>query len=249
MRLPDSLYQQVKTQMAHHMPWHIARWRREWLPPQSIPVWQAARNQFPNVKYLDQAGSGDEFLRFHRMMVRHFKWILQQNPQSGFTYTPWTQFPAWLESSLQTTYSENYMRVMRERITVLTQNGTADQLGNFIEGTSLDNSYGSSIHNNTHGEIADYEERNFPNDPRLVDASMGSPDTAHHNEHFWGLHGWIDEILANWQRAHGENVDQTPLNPAGHVHGGHTHLMLENAETGIVMTDELRRFAREILRQ
>jgi hypothetical protein len=243
MRLPDTVYQQLKTTMAHHAPWHFARFRREWVAPDDRPAWQLARNQFPNVKYLNQAGCGEEFLRFHRLMIRHFKWIVDQNPQSGFVYSPWRELPNWLAAR----FSENYLRVANARIAALIERGSADQLGNFIEATALDNSYGSSIHNSCHGQISEYEEENFPNDPRLTDASMNSPDTAHHNEHFWGLHGWIDEIFAAWQRRRGEEVDQSPLEPSHH---DHFHMFnIDAAENGFVVTEGLRKLAREILVQ
>lgn len=215
MRLPDPIYAEVKSQMMHHAPWHLARIRRSRLFPQSWPDWDRARLVFPSVKFLDEAGCGEDFLRFHREMIRHYKWILNQHPQIPVTYSPWAQFPAWLEQR----FSPAYISAAKGQITNLIQNGTADELGNFIEATWLDGSPGSNIHNRSHGEIAAYEALTFPNDTRLDDASMGSPDTAHHNEHFWGLHGWIDELFAEWQRAHGEPVDQNPLAPAAMGHG------------------------------
>ena len=76
MRLPDQIYTEVKGQMAHHAPWHLARFRRSRLPPVMWTDWQDARAMFPGVKYLDEQGGGEEFLRFHRVMVQHYKWTL-----------------------------------------------------------------------------------------------------------------------------------------------------------------------------
>ena len=60
---------------------------------------------------------------------------------------------------------------------------------------------------------------NFTGFPDLPAVTMNAFGTAPHNEHFWGLHGWIDERLADWQRAHGEAVEQSPLPPSHHLHG------------------------------
>jgi hypothetical protein len=82
---------------------------------------------------------------------------------------------------------------------------------------------------------------------------MGSPDTAHHNEHFWSLHGWIDELFAEWQRAHGEPVDQSPQPP---IAAGHGHLMpsafssfalVPEVVIEVEFSEETRRFFREIV--
>src|SRR5262245_14246136 len=96
MRLPQALYQAVKAAFAHHNPWHLARMRPASLPPQWQAAWQAARQQFPNARFLDEMGSGEEFLRFHRLMVRNFKWLIAHTPNANFQYEPWPQFPQWL---------------------------------------------------------------------------------------------------------------------------------------------------------
>ena len=73
LRLPTALYNAVKPVFAHHAPWHLARVRPQNLPAAAQAAWQAARQQFPNLKFLDEAGSGEEFMHFHRVMVRNFK--------------------------------------------------------------------------------------------------------------------------------------------------------------------------------
>lgn len=76
---------------------------------------------------------------------------------------------------------------------------------------------------------------------------MGDPATAPHNEHFWGLHGWIDAFFAGWQTGHGEVVDQSPLDPAG----GHHHMMLHGMAAGAhppMLTKRARTFLGSFLK-
>ncbi|MEP0915024.1 hypothetical protein NDI45_29580 [Leptolyngbya sp. GB1-A1] len=112
----------------------------------------------------------------------------------------------------------DYLDNALSQIESFINSGTADELGAFIEATTTSTLSNRDIHNNAHGLIGFVEARDFPNDPRLIDASMSSTVTAHHNEHFWGLHGWTDEIFARLQRKNGEIVDQSPLLPS-HDHG------------------------------
>lgn len=214
MRLPDHIYQVLKPHMAHHAPWHLARF------PENASM-RGPGTQFPDLKALNETGCGEQFLRFHRVMVRVFKWVLENSPSPKYQYAPWVQIPAWLANDFDAArpgfLSSAYAEVQR-----LTTQGSADDLGNCIEATSMDRRPVSNIHNLAHGTIHGYETRNFgANNPRLRDAGMNSFSTAPHNEHFWGLHGWIDERFADWQHAHGETVDQSPLAPE---HSGHEHM-------------------------
>ncbi|MEP0915025.1 hypothetical protein NDI45_29585 [Leptolyngbya sp. GB1-A1] len=71
MRLPDNLYNAVKPPFKHHSPWHLSRLTREDIlarNPALIPRWEEAREEF-KTKFLNEVGSGEEFLRFHREMI------------------------------------------------------------------------------------------------------------------------------------------------------------------------------------
>jgi hypothetical protein len=78
---------------------------------------------------------------------------------------------------------------------------------------------------------------------------MNDPATAPHNRHFWGLHGWIDESFARWQRAHGEAVDQSPISPHVSEHGhlappaplGGVHDMAAGDQAARAVMNELTR--------
>jgi len=215
MRLPDHIYNALKPHMAHHAPWHIARF------PDNTALRGPGTN-FPDLKALNEVGSGEQFLRFHRIMVRVFKWVLQNTPGPRYQYAPWPKFPLWLSNEFDVARPSFLLDAYAEVQRLIT-NGTADELGNCIEATELDTRPVANIHNLAHGTIHRYEVRHFgENNPRLRDAGMNSFSTAPHNEHFWGLHGWIDERFADWQRNHGEVVDQSPLPPQ---HSGHEHML------------------------
>lgn len=218
MRLPDTLCDAMRPHM-NHSGWHIARLREQWLPIGERPDWRIARNEYPNVKYLDEPGSGREFLVFHRNMIRSYKWFLTQPSAAQVVYQPWREIPDWLAAR----FHPGAMGATYARILHLIRYGTADQLGSYLERNELDTSPGCNMHNLAHGYIARHEAENFVNDPRLAGAGMTDLSTACFNEHFWGLHGWMDEIYAMWQRLHDEPVNQEALDPnlahAGH-HGG-----------------------------
>ncbi len=211
MRLPDVLYNALREQMGNHGNWHLARQRRGWLPVAVRRSWEQARQENTTLKFLDEAGSGEEFLTFHRHMVRHFKWLCDPAnlPGHSYRFEPWTELPAWLAAM----YPPGWLGDAYGGILRLIRYGTADELGSFIERTERDYTAGSGVHNRAHGYIARFEAVKYPNDPRMENAAMTDLSTAHFNEHFWGLHGWIDEIYAMWQRAHGQEVDQSPMMP------------------------------------
>ncbi|MBP6822498.1 MAG: hypothetical protein KA368_13195 [Acidobacteria bacterium] len=217
MRLPDHIYNAIKPPFAHHATWHAARLpdRRDMRGPGT---------EHPDLKGINEAGSGEQFLRFHRDMVRVFRWIVEHTPGPQFLYTPWPQLPDWLAEIFETKVP-GFLQSAYQEIDRLAVEGTADQLGGFIEATLMNIHPQRNIHNYTHREIADYEARRFGSThPGLVDASMRRLDTAPHNEHFWGLHGWIDGVFARWQVAHGETVNQEPLHPDHSLHShGHIH--------------------------
>jgi hypothetical protein len=200
--------------MTHHAPWHIARF------PENQDM-RGPDTQLPDLKGLDEVGSGEQFLRFHRVMIRIFKWVLENTPEPKYEYKPWKEFPSWLTNDFEAA-RPGYLSSVYAEVERLSNEGSADDLGNCIESTLIDRRPVANIHNLAHGTIHGYETRNFgPNNQRLRDAGMNSFSTAPHNEHFWGLHGWIDERFAHWQLINGEIVDQSPLPPE---HSGHERM-------------------------
>ena len=199
-RLPANIYQACIAPFAHHAVWHTAR----------HPDWSGfakARKVFPNIKLINQAGTGEEFLRFHRMMVREFKWIVANTAGPAYAYEPWPALADFVVQSLDQD-PPDYVAGAVARIAQLVTSGTADELGNFIEATEFGGVPQPGIHNASHGAISDFEHL-----PGNSDADMDDLAQAPHNEYFWHLHGWIDGLFADWQRNHGEAVDQSPMQP------------------------------------
>ncbi len=184
----------------------------------------------PPPKLVTEAGAGEEFLRFHRQMVRNFKWLVEYTPglDARYRYEPWPTLPARLRELLDARLSPQetpppvgFAAGAEVQIGTLVQSGTADELGSFIEATRTSNHAYRNLHNRGHGRINHYEQEFAPADPTQIDASMLFFDTSPLNDYFWRFHGWIDQRFAEWQQAHGEAVDQTPVEPTEHDHGMH----------------------------
>lgn len=218
MILPEALVGAIRHHMATHGDWHIARHRERWLPMDEREDWRRARAAYPDIKYLDEAGAGEEFLEFHRMMIRHYKWILLNTPGHNVKWYVWPRVPAIymqrLPAHARTSALAGIERIIQDPAS------TAEDLGAFIERTRLVTTPGSDVHNLLHGVIGNIENEMYPNHPQRFAASMADLSVAHYNENFWILHGWIDDIYARWQTAHSIAVDQSPLDPAlgGHLH-------------------------------
>ncbi len=216
MKLPEPLFAAVRDHMRDHGWWHLARCRERWIPVPQRADWARARAAFPRLAYLDQPGAGAEFLRFHRMMMRHFHWLRLNTPGHGLEFAVWTSIPAALRGLLPADYlADAHVRIME-----LVIHGDEDQLGGYLERTYLDYSPGSNLHTALHGLIDAVETRDHPGDPSLIEASMADLSVAHHNVRFWELHGWIDNIYALWERAHGKVPDQSPMQPHSMAEGG-----------------------------
>lgn len=218
MLLPEPLFEAIRHHMGDHGDWHIARYRERWLPLEERPLWKRARAKYPDLHFLDEAGAGEQFLDLHRKMVRHYKWILENTSNHGKKWYVWQRVPAIYMQRIPSHIRNNALT--RIEAMIADPAITADQLGSFIERTKLDTSPGSDLHTALHGAINNVESEQYPGHPDLYRASMADLSHAHYNEHFWILHGWIDNIYARWQAAHGIAVEQGPLDPSG----GHHHL-------------------------
>jgi len=202
MRLPDALYNAVKPLFVSHARWHAARDpRREGL--------RGPGTEFPDVLGLNEAGSGEQFLSYHREMLRTFTGVAFRHPDTGFVYRPWPKLPNWLGDFFAWA-QPGFLDGALTRARDIVRRGTADELGNFLESTLVTSDPFRGIHNIAHGNIAAYEEHRFGTDhPGLRDARMDSSVSSPHNEHFWGLHGWIDEMYVDLQRRRGEAMDRS----------------------------------------
>jgi hypothetical protein len=165
---------------------------------------------FPGLIQEGLPGSGRQFLDFHRKMIREFKWYVINTPGPRYDYRPWRELPAWLAGLMDASLPQ-YREHQLATIDSIIQCQDADDLGHFLEGCGPHNEPG--LHGYVHGLVSAYECVFFGKQPL---SDMASQATAIYNEHFWGLHGWIDKFYANWQRLRGELVDQSPLAPDPH---------------------------------
>jgi Common central domain of tyrosinase len=230
MRLPINIYTLTRKHFDCHACWHEMR-------SPSIP--QEKRNQcFPGLRALGQRGAGEDFLRFHREMIRNFKWLLQDAPGTKYRYRPWYDFPTWIECLLDA-FHPTYRRQLKSQLDEILEE-SLDELGVYIEGYGLKDDF-PAIHWVIHGIVSDFEKLNFG--PQKT-ADMGKMETAPNNEHFWGLHGWIDNMYARWQRKNGEQVDQSPLEPQPHKMCDACHHLTANEFS--VPRDRWRKYISEL---
>lgn len=211
MKVEDALYRAIKSNpmMSGHVAWHAARIPADLVPVPDRPAWRIARAASNNPVDWNSPGAGKEFLEFHRMMIRHYKWFVDTTPNLTTTFAPWTDLPSWLKEHL----TPAYIKACRKKIEELVTGRSDDRLGGFLEATGAFNGLGSGVHNIAHGLIAQIEVKEHLGCPELIDAGMDDPATAHHNELFWKLHGWIDNIYAQWQRYNNQPDNQSPMNP------------------------------------
>jgi hypothetical protein len=193
MRLPDPLYAKVKRLCAHHARWHDARL------PANAPS-RGPGTEFPGLMALDEPGSGEQFLEYHRGMLTAFFEAVASGSDARWALDRWERFPSWLADYFA--WAEpGFLRGALARTEEIIRTGTADDLGNFLESTLVSEDPFRGIHNLAHAHIAAYEEHRFGADhPFLRDAGMGSPETSPHNEHFWSLHAWIDGLYSRLLR-------------------------------------------------
>lgn len=203
MKIPDRiLLAALEHHFGTHRCWHVARLESQ----------EELRRKFPGecgsrLYSRGEPESGCDFLHYHRRMIRHFKWVIANTSGVTYRYDPWTgpRVPDQIEKLLQADGFD--LAAAYQGIEELVAGGTASDLGGFIEANIPGGGRpGSAIHAEIHWAIHDWES-DLGGDP---DADMGDMGTAPANEYFWKLHGWIDELYANWQRAHGETVDQSP---------------------------------------
>jgi len=189
MRLPDPLYAAVKRFSASHARWHDAR-----LPANSAK--RGRGTEFPDLRALDEPGSGEQFLEYHRRLLAAFLDVAAREAGPRYSLDRWERFPSWLEDFFAWAQA-GFLPAALTRAEAILRTGTADDLGNFLESTLVSDDPFRGLHNFAHANIAAYEEHRFGADhPFLRDAAMSSPETSPHNEHFWSLHAWIDGLYS-----------------------------------------------------
>ncbi|HET9796133.1 MAG TPA: hypothetical protein VFS34_16920 [Thermoanaerobaculia bacterium] len=203
MRLPEPLYRAVKPLFASHERWHAAR-----LPGSSSL--RGPGTDFPGLRALDEPGSGEQFLAYHRQMLRRFLEVAAGETRSGFALDRWEHFPAWLADIFAWSHP-GFLPGALLRASEIVRSGSVDDLGNFLESTLVSGDPYRGLHNIAHAKIALYEEHRFgAAHPALRDARMDSPASSPHNEHFWSLHAWIDALYSERLARTGETTEDDP---------------------------------------
>jgi len=198
MRLPDPLSGAVRTLSLLHARWHEAR------HPRRADL-RGSGTEFPDLLPTDRRGAGKQFLEFHREMILGFRKILAAHPAAGFAGDAWKEIPLWLVDFFSWA-QPGFLDGALARTEALVGEGDADDLGNFLESTLATSEPFRGLHGLAHANITGYEEQRFGRDhPLLRGAAMDRPETAPNNEHFWGLHGWIDDRYAELERRRNES--------------------------------------------
>ena len=141
-------------------------------------------NPWPPGAISPAAGSGEEFLKFHRsFMDQFFKWVsslpANQRP-SAAALKPWKAVPATLK---QSRFGWN-LQVARDTARLLHPEtfATLDELGSFVEW---------GIHGFLHGASA----------LRWNEAVLNSMESLR-STHFYQIHGLVDSWRQKWVNAH-----------------------------------------------
>jgi hypothetical protein len=198
VRLPDPLDLAVKSLSASHGRWHAAREREG----RRLRVFES---EFPGLVGPGEPGSGAQFLEYHRVLMRAFEPMVRESGAAEVALRPWREVPYWL-SQFFAWAQPGYLTGALGHLQDIVRAGSPDDLGRFLESPPTAEHPFRGLHDVSHTMIAIYERHRFGADhPGLEGAGMGSPETSPHNAHFWGLHGWIDELYERILSRRGRN--------------------------------------------
>jgi hypothetical protein len=213
MLLPPPLFVVLSSHFDHHNAWHVAR------QPSQATLRATFRGECGDaLAGLHEVGSGCDFLRFHRRMMRHFFFVLQEVNYSAFEFRPWPdrRLPGWVEGAIANRYPDFDLAVSYHEIERFVAAGDVENLGGFMEANeSWRGSPGASLHNRAHMGLDMLECGMFCGDSSARMKDLGNSPG---NVFFWLLHDWIDRRYEECQRNSGEPVDRSPLQMDGHDH-------------------------------
>lgn len=222
MTAPD-LLPEVKAMLAseevrtHHHLWHFVRNRAAWnsRPQAEREALIAAGWQAP--RFENEPGAGLDFLRMHREMIAMVDAALANagdpfwRAVRGWAPIPWADddplwpVPDWPTPDRGGRWARDPAAIQQMKTLVAEQfrnpawlqTVTLDQLGRAMEGTIH-----AWMHLRWSGPPpADLQSADPANDWLAI------PYASHVNKHFWKLHGWIDERIADWEAANGQTAD------------------------------------------
>jgi hypothetical protein len=204
MLLPEPWLSEISHHLPHHDCWHKSRAQGQDLLREKFLLECGIK-----IHVVTEPGSGSDFLRFHRDMMRHFAWIREEMPIDGFVLDRWPPgLPSWVRQALAEHKPVFDVNACLHGIEQRIRHKDVEGLGGFIEANVIHATLpGADVHNVLHEvlHVVD-EQQHGPN----VIAPMKDLGRSPGNVLFWQLHGWIDEFYARCQRALNEPVDQGP---------------------------------------
>ncbi|ARU57247.1 hypothetical protein OLMES_3206 [Oleiphilus messinensis] len=201
----------------HHL-WHLVRNEQRW-----NGLTQTQRQELIDLgwtppRFERQPGSGLDFLFMHREMIEMVnKHLAHMNDPNYTSVIGWNPIPyehddeVWPMPALWQGAERAFQWAKDPRTTEHFRNRVSNEFRNttWVRGLSLDE-YGSELEWTIHGWFHLHWSEQIPSDPWEDSPSndwLGAPYSSHVNNAFWKLHGWIDESIAFWEQATGENAD------------------------------------------
>lgn len=234
MSFPD-LPSTVKVMLAneavrtHHHLWHFVRSSASWQSLSDEARSQLTAAGWAAPRFEEDAGSGIDFLGMHRQMIvmTNAAMVAAGDPDwlsvTGWTPIPWADDdpdwpvpewqsdpPPWATEEQWAEFTELAFEA-RSSARIEEMQQVASNLLNpdVLGGLSLDQ-LGSAMEWSIHG----WMHMRWSGAPHHEGFSSDSandwlfvPWSSHVNKHFWKLHGWIDERIADWELATGETAD------------------------------------------
>jgi hypothetical protein len=201
----------------HHAIWHLVRSRWEQLSETRQKHYRDLGWKPP--RFMGDALSGIDFLGMHREMIDTVKSFVEDRKLDlqqveGWAEIPWKHDdPEWPMppeyhddpdplSKLQFT-TDSFQREANDRYLndSWLKSVSVDRLGILIEG---------GIHAWMHTHWADepwYKPHTGKSIDDIRNDYLADFYSSHVNKHFWKLHGWIDNRIAAWEKANGEQAD------------------------------------------
>ena len=257
----------------HHLVWHGVRNRWLRLTPDEQeeirrmdPEWEPPRPALDaNGAVLRDNDSGEDFLYMHRQMIGAVNEVLAEVGDPAYPKVEsWVRVPppsdqdypvppAW-DPGLEEVKSDEYYW---DEIAPMEREYTSEEYLKSVTLGQLGADLEFTIHNDMHMRwaapspmgIRPRTPLNQPVDLRWDDPAydyLGDTYSSHVNPIFWSLHGWVDDRIEDWKRAHGiagpMQWKGTWVGPVSHAHHGHRALALFAPAEG--ETDKLDNIAR-----
>ncbi len=233
-KLPLQIKQMLASEgvRTFHQLWHLVRSEANWnrLPEESRE--QLREEGWKAPRFEQDAGAGIDFLYMHRVMIQMVDEHLHHFPGPYHKVEGWNPIP-FQDNNADYPVPPNwpgaddaFATAKHPDMAELYKRRVAEQFRNdeWLRSKTLDE-VGSEIEWTVHGWMhlrwsqrpaVDIWAAGVEND------WLGAPFSSHVNDHFWKLHGWIDETIGAWERANNKVADLS-VGWSGPTHGLPTH--------------------------